>query len=182
VVAEYRGVLARRMRAYLDGGVASVAPYAREKGKTSSPGDALRASLEQSRFLADLFPAVSRSLQSFPAGTGDAEDHFFWIKVAADDRPVFILLHRRLYVGPGGAIVIDRQFYAGHSFNAVQILAGGVPDAGGTMAFYANRAFSDQLTGFGQSMRQSIGRKRLKQAVQDYFDTIAAAGAAGGRR
>jgi hypothetical protein len=182
VVAEYRGLLARRMRAYLDGGVASLATYARERGKTSSPGDALRASLEQSRFLAELFPAVYRSLLAYPAAAaGGAEDHYFWIKVMADDRPVFILLHRRLYVGAGGAIVIDRQFYAGHSFNAVQILAGGVPEAGGTMAFYSNRAFSDQLTGFGQSMRQSVGRKRLKQAVQDYFDTIAAGGAGGQR-
>jgi hypothetical protein len=173
VTTEYQAILTARMQAYMDGGLAKVAPYSRGKGKLATPGTELGTSLTQARVFSELFPATFKSVQAYPAGTPDSEDHYYWIRMKIQDRPTFILSHRRLFTGTGGVITFERQFYVGQSYNSLQILAGGVPDGAGTFLFYSNRTFTDQVAGAGQSMRHGIGRKFMVNAIVAHLDSLA---------
>jgi len=173
VMSEYQAILAARMNAYMKGGLNAVAPYSRGKGRTATPGADLKTALEQAKVFAGLFPVVYQSVQSYPAASPGGEDHYYWIRMTIQDRPTFILSHRRMFVGDGGAIAIERHFYAGQSYNNLQILTGGVPDGTGTFMFYGNRTFTDQVAGMAQSVRHGMGRKFMLEAIQANLDSIA---------
>lgn len=171
--AEYQSILTARMQAYMDGGLTAVAPYSRGKGKLSTPGTDLKTALDQAKVFAGLFPSVFQSVQAYPAASPDSEDHYYWIRMKIQDRPTFILSHRRIFAGTGGAISVERQFYVGQSYNDLQILAGAVPDGAGSLMFYANRTFTDQVAGMGQSVKHGVGRKFMVDAIQENLDSLA---------
>ncbi|MGH9361355.1 MAG: hypothetical protein ACRD2T_05515, partial [Thermoanaerobaculia bacterium] len=49
---------------------------------------------------------------------------FLWVKQRVEGRPAFILAHRLFYRVGDGALMAERQFYAGHSYNSLQIFVG----------------------------------------------------------
>lgn len=173
VTAEYQAILAARMQAYLSGGLAGVTPYSRGKGKASTPGTDLKVALDQAKIFSTLFPTAFASVQSFPAASPEGEDHYYWLRMKIQDRPTFILSHRRIFVTTGGAIGIERHFYVGQSYNDLQILSGVVPDGAGSFMFYGNRTFTDQVAGMAQSVRHGMGRKFMLEAIQANLDSLA---------
>ncbi len=80
--------------------------------------------------------AVPELYQAFLAhpnqSVADVEHRFFWTEQVADDRPVYILTHRMVQQRPDVLVLLSRDFYVSHSFNASQGAAGALPvDDGG---------------------------------------------------
>ena len=66
-------------------------------------------------------------------------------------------------------VAMDLQFYAQHSYNSMLTLVACVPVEEGTLVLSAIRVYTDQVTGFGSGMKKEIGRKRVSEAMTEYF-------------
>lgn len=161
-----RQVLKARYEAYRHCGLGGVAPYARGEKELSSPGDELRSGINETMSAArqqDFF----QSLLNYPTNALPAVQHrFYWFKQIVEDRPTFILAHRSEFrLGDTASLVSEEQFYVSHSYNANFVTGACVAVEGGTLVFYVNRTFTDQVTGFASGMRHSIGRKKMLAEV-----------------
>lgn len=168
----YRGILAGRLRAYLDRGLAGIAPYERGGAATDAAGE-LRAAAEAAELLREAAPELHQALLDFPEHQPDDVEHaFFWVKEMANDRPVFRLSHRMVQRRPDVVVLLERTFFAGHSFNGSQAVAGVLPVTEGHAVFYSNRTSSDLVAGFMQSIRQRVGRGMMRDTLIDSFRAI----------
>jgi hypothetical protein len=157
-----RSVLKARYESYRRAGLKGVAPYSREKNRTVWPGDELRQAvteLMKTTQQQDFF----RALLSYPANPlQDMEHRFYLFKQLLEGRPAFILEHRAgLLQGEVAAIVTEERFYVSHNYNANLITSYYVAGQDGTFIFCTNRSFSDQLAGFGSSLKRAIGRQMM---------------------
>jgi hypothetical protein len=91
-----------------------------------------------------------------------------------EGRPTFILTHQMSIVRPEGSFMAERQFYVGHSYNSLFLLAGCLPVEGGSVVFYSNHTSTDQVAGFGSGMRHSIGRGQMRDEIVKSFERIRA--------
>jgi hypothetical protein len=91
-----------------------------------------------------------------------------------EDRPTFILAHRTSYQTPDFAVLTEAQFYVSHSYNCNFVLCAGFAVEGGTIVFYQNRTITDQVAGFGSSLKHSIGRKQMLSELADNLKDIRA--------
>jgi hypothetical protein len=73
------------------------------------------------------------------------------------------------YINSHYGIVAELQFYVEHTYNSMFTIIGCVPYEDGTVVFCANSTFTDQVTGFGSSLKRSIGRRRIEDAVSSHF-------------
>lgn len=118
-------------------------------------------------------PALYQAFLQYPKlQVADVETDFFWIKKWAGDRPVITLAHRIIKSDPDRMVVLRREFYVGHSFNAEQWVAGFFPLPQGTIFFSANRTTSDRLAGFGSSLRHKIGRDMMRDELVKRFNNL----------
>ena len=172
VNAAWRQVLAGRVQAYLDAGLGGIAPYDRG-GETSSAADDLRIAAESSTLVQQAVPELYQAFLAFPdQSVADVENRFFWTEQVADDRPVYILTHRMTQQRPDMLVLLSRDFYVSHSFNASQGSAGALPVEGGVVIFYANRTSSDQVAGFMSGMRHEIGRGMMRDSLVEAMEEI----------
>ena len=171
--AAWREMLAGRVQAYLAGGLDGIAPYDRGGGDSSSAADDLRAAAEAATLVRQAVPELHQAFAAYPdQGVAEAEHRFFWTEQVADDRPVYILTHRMAQQRPDMLLVLSRDFYVSHSFNASQGAAGALPVEGGVVVFYANRTSSDQVAGFMSGMRHQIGRGMMRDSLVAAMDEI----------
>jgi hypothetical protein len=172
VNAAYRQMLAGRMQAYLAGGLAGIAPYDRD-GDSSSAADDLTAGLEAATLLEQFAPDLYQAFLAYPdQAVADVQHEFLWSQQEADDRPVTILTHRMLEQRPDVLVLLSRDYYVGHSFNASQAVAGALPIDGGTAIFYANRTATDQVAGFGGSLKRSIGGGMMRDSLVEAMEGV----------
>ena len=165
VNAALRAMLQARYQAYRRSGLQGIAPYAREGKKTVSPGEevalAIREALPGNRL-----PDYRKALLNYPAdGLSQMEQRFCWYKQPVEDRPTFVLAHRTSARMPGAAVLTEVQYYVGHSYNCNFVIAAGFTVQGGTVVFYMNRTFTDQVAGFASGVRHSIGRQQMLSKV-----------------
>jgi hypothetical protein len=173
VNAAWRQVLAGRLQAYLDRGLAGIAPYDRGGGASSSAADDLRAAAAAATVVQQAAPELFQAFLDYPRqGAADAQHLFFWTKQMAQDRPVYVLTHRMTQERPERMVLLARDFYVSHSFNAAQAAAGALPVADGVVIFYANRTSSDQVAGFMSGMRQRIGRGMMRDSLGAAMEEI----------
>ena len=174
VNAAWRQTLAGRLQAYLAGGLDGIAPYDRG-GDSSSAADDLKAAAEGSKLVQQAVPELYQAFLAYPnQSVADVEHRFFWTEQIADDRPVYILTHRMAQQRPDMLVVLLRDFYVSHSFNASQGAAGALPVEDGVVIFYGNRTASDQVAGFMSGMRHEIGRGMMRDslvAAMEYIRT-----------
>ena len=169
----YRELLLQRHAAYRKGGLAAVTPYDRGNGHATQPGAELRGAAQESKLFATHFPELHRALLNFPAQQPDGVIHrFFWINQRIENRPTFILSHRLAWVQPAGALMVESQYYVGHSYNSMQIMVGCLPVNGGTVVFYSNRTYCDQLAGFASPLRHAIGRSQMRDEIIKTFEQV----------
>jgi hypothetical protein len=174
----YRGLLAARVEAYRERGLAGIAPYARSGGASTSPADALRAALDAEVTAKKYAPVFYAALASYPkALPPNFEERFFWALVDVQGRPAVVMIHRIVGGREDVTGIAERQFYVSQGYNALQILVGLFPVEGGTAVIYTNRTNSDQAARFGR-MAQTIGRRTLVGEVTRFF--TAARNAVGG--
>jgi hypothetical protein len=168
---QYQKFLLKRYQAYRNGGLSAVAPYQRGDSKTSSPGQELQDATSQASILSQYFSSYSKAFANFPkANPADMINRFFIVNQRVENRPTFILVHRMAFYSPVGALMMERQYYVGHSYNSLQILSGCMPYKDGSLIFYANRTFTDQVAGFASGMRHNIGRDQMRDSVMKDFE------------
>jgi hypothetical protein len=173
VNAAWRQTLAGRLQSYLDGGLDGIAPYDRGGGDSSSAADDLKAAAEGSKLVQQVVPELYQAFVAYPnQAAADAEHQFFWTEQVADDRPVYILTHRMAQQRPEMLVVLSRDFYVSHSFNASQGAAGALPVTDGVVIFYGNRTSSDQVAGFMSGMRHEIGRGMMRDSLVEAMEQI----------
>ena len=172
VSAELRAMLKARYDSYRKSGLSGIAPYARGGSKTATPGEELVLAIKET------MPAARRqdyfqALLSYPAGPlPDVEHRFYWFKQEVEGRPTFILAHRASRLTANAALLTEEQYYVGHSYNSNFVTGGGLQVEGGTIVFYVNRTFTDQVAGFGSSVKHGIGRARMLSEVAAKLKSI----------
>jgi len=169
-VAEYRQILMDRYEAYLKGGLAAIESYDRGGGTHADPAKELALEAAICTLMQRFMPDFYRAFVDYPEySLNDIEHQFLWVKKLVHDRPAFILAHRMHRFMPDYAVMTERQFYVGHTYNSLQIIVGSVPVKGGTLLFYQNRTFTDQVTGFASSIKHRIGRELMRDRIVTKF-------------
>jgi hypothetical protein len=165
-----RRILVERYRSYLTRGLGGVKRYYRSKGKHSHPERELTVAAASTKLLENHFPNFYQSLLNYPEEPGKGvKNEFCWFKNLLEDRPTFQLSHVMTDIRGHYGIVAELQFYVEHTYNSMLTIIGCVPYEGGTVVFCANRTFTVQVTGFGSSLKRSIGRRRIEDAVSSHF-------------
>jgi hypothetical protein len=162
----YRNILLQRWQAYQKNGLKGIASYDRGNGTEASPGGELRFASQDSKFLSGYFPELYKAWLNYPVALPNgAEETFIWRNRQVEGRPTAILVHRIIYSAQTGELILSRQFYAGHSYNSNQLVIACLPYLDGSLVFYANRTFTDQVAGFGSGLKHSIGQKQAKSEI-----------------
>ncbi len=173
VSSNYRKLLAERLKAYQQSGLRGIAPYDRGDGEKADPDAELTADAQQNKVLARYFPELQQALMRFPAALpAGTESQYFWFNRKVQDRPTPILAHRLTYTLNDGAVIVQREFYAGHSYNSSQAVFGSLPYLDGAIVLYGLRSSTDQVTGMGQSLKHSIGREQLNKEIIKKFQRL----------
>jgi hypothetical protein len=156
-----REMLKARYESYRKSGLAGIAPYARGWFKESSPSKELSLAIHETMTAARR-PDYFQALLSYPASQPASVEHrFYWFNRTVENRPTFILAHRAEIHSADAALLTEEQFYVGHSYNANFVAGGCLAVQGGTLVFYVNRTFTDQVTGWMGGLKQEIGRTEM---------------------
>jgi hypothetical protein len=167
---QLRKVLLARYQAYRAKGLAGIEPYDRGGAARSDLAADLRK-VSAAPLLRQFFPSLQKALVSYPAGQpADLTEKYFWVNNRIDDKPTFALTHVLAASEGDARIVVQRQFYVSRSYNGQQAVATFLPVEQGTLVLYATHTFTDQVSGFGASMKQGIGRKMMGGKLQELFE------------
>jgi hypothetical protein len=170
VERQLRRLLFDRYRAYLAKGLDGMAPYARSNG-SRKPFDELRAASQAASLLNSYAPALWQLLLSYPEGKPvGLEEKFYLLHYELDGRPNYALRHRMAFPFSGGVVLVDRDFYVSHGYNTSQAISGLIPVPEGTVVFSRNRVSTDQVAGFGSSVKRSIGRSVMAKQLTEIFE------------
>jgi len=166
----YQAVLAGRYQAYLESGLDGIGDY--EAGPRLKPADDLRGALAQATpFLEKFFPDFASALSGFPAvQAAGITNNFYWMKRDVEGRPAFILAHQMVQAGSDFALLSQRQYFVGHTYQSLQVIALALPLEEQTAVFYVNSAYTDKITGFFSGVAESVGQSRTKENLIEYFN------------
>ncbi len=165
VSAQLQAMLKARYQAYLQKGLQGIPPYTRGGRNVASPSKELTLAIHES-LPGERIPGFRQALLNYPADSLTGMEHrFFWYKQTVENRPTFILADRASLRTADAAVLTEEQFYVGHSYNSNFIIGGCFTVQGGTLVFYMNRTFTDQVAGFGSGLKHSIGRGQMLSAV-----------------
>ena len=168
----YQEILAARVTAYAQGGISAIAPYDRGGSKVSPAAD-LKAATVSSKVLQEFLPDLYKAFLNYPNDKLEGvEERFLWLKQMVEKRPTFVLEHRIVYKGPDITIGLGRQFYVGQSYDAAQFTAGAFPTDKGTLILYGNHTMTDQVAGFMQGTRHSVGRGMMRDELVAHFQAL----------
>ena len=171
VNAEYRAILADRLTAYQKGGVKAIAPYSRGKTEAKPSYELEMAVREAVR--AKMFPEFYNALAGYPSAPREGiEEEFLWFKQRIEKRPVFILAHRMYQETRAYGLMMERQIYVGASYNSSQIIAGAFDQGGKIIVLYANRCFTDQVSGSMSGMKHNLGRGQMIGELKTLFENL----------
>ena len=162
----YRKILLQRWQAYRKKGLKGIATYDRGDGVEANPGEELRKATMDSKVLTQYLPELYKALLNYPSPLpAGAEEKFFWLNREVQSRPTAILVHRVMLSMGTGELILSRQFYAGHSYNSNQLTVVCLPYHDGSLVFYMNRTFTDQVAGSGSSLKHSIGSEQGRDEI-----------------
>jgi hypothetical protein len=164
-------MLLARYKAYRASGLAGIAPYDRGGGSTSDPAADLRKASEAAQGLRKYLPAFQAVLLGYPKATlpGMRQD-FLWAKYNIEGKPTYVLTHLLTAADGAARAIVQRQFYASTGYNAEQAVAGFLPVQGGTVVVYASHVFTDQVAGFGGSVKRGVGRRVMADKMKQLFE------------
>ncbi|MBY0500289.1 MAG: hypothetical protein K2P74_11875 [Nitrosomonas sp.] len=169
----YKKILFERWQGYHKKGLKGIATYDRGAGRVSDPGKELRTAILNNNVLPKHFPELYQAWLNYPViMPANAEERFFLINRQVENRSTAVLLHRIISTEKTGGIILSRQFYVGHSYNSNQYIIGCLPYRNGSLVFYTNRTFTDQVTGFGSGLKHSIGREQMRHRMEKHLTNI----------
>jgi len=122
----------------------------------------------------DSAPAPMRVPRGGPARLSEsdrsADARELLLKSIIEGKATYILTH--LMATPDGAAyaLARRQYYASTSYNGEQSVAGFLPVSDGTVGVLASHVFTDQVAGFGGSMKRSIGSSVMARKMREIFE------------
>jgi hypothetical protein len=168
----YRELLAERVREYAAKGIDGIAPYSRGKGSAEPAKDLAHANPGKDSLIAEVAPTFHAALTNYPASpAASVESTLVWLLHDLNGRPVVVLGHRLVGLEHGDAFVAQRDFFVGHNFDALLVLAGCFPLGEQTIVFYGNRTYTEQVAGFASGAAHSIGRKMLIAEVVAFLES-----------
>jgi len=168
---QLRRVLLARYHAYRASGLAGIAPYDRGSGRTADPAADLRKASQAAQGLQKYLPAFQKVLLNYPqAALPGMQQNFFWLKSLIEGKTTYILSHILVASDGTARVVARREYYASTGYNAEQSVAAFLPVQGGTVVISTSHAFTDQVTGFGGSMKRTIGSKVMASKMKDIFE------------
>jgi hypothetical protein len=169
----YQAILLQRWQAYRQNGLNGIAPYDRGDGTEANPGGELQTATQNNSVLASYFPELYNAWLNYPSALpAGAEERFFWLNHQVQSRPTAILGHRAMLSTSNGEVILSRQFYAGHSYNSNQLTIACLPYLNGSLVFYANKTFTDQVAGFGSSFKHSIGDEQERSEMTKILNSL----------
>lgn len=163
-------MLLARYQAYRASGLGGIAPYDRGGSATDLASD-LRQAGQSTRHLANYAPRVHAVLLDYPTATVPGmRENFYWLKYNIQGKETYVLAHVLAASEGAARVVVQRQYYASTGYNGEQAVAGFLPVQEGTVVVYAAHAFTDQVAGFGGSMKRSIGHRVMADQMKKIFE------------
>lgn len=170
-----RESLLARYQAYRARGLSGIAAYDRGGGRQLQPGQELLLATKEARVLAQYAPSFHEVLLKYPAvNAKELEEWYYWINIEVFGRPTLILSHRLLLPVDEAYIFADRHFYASREYNSLQAVGGALPTRDGTVLIYLYRVSTDQVGGFGSSVKHPVARTLMAPYVKGLFEEIRA--------
>ncbi|MEO8339226.1 MAG: hypothetical protein ABI604_05820 [Nitrospirota bacterium] len=163
-----------RYHAYRTKGLSGIAPYERGSGEQRNAGDELLLSTKELTGAAKHLPAFHTFLLNYPNGLAkeeakNLEEFFYWLNIDVFGRPTYVLVHRMLYHVGDAAFAIERQYYASHDYNSMLQGVAALPTKDGIFLFYIGRVSTDQVGGFGTSLKHPASRAITAPYIKDMF-------------
>jgi len=170
----YKHILWQRWQSYRLYGLKAIAPYDRGNNTLVSPSVDLQTAALEHDLASNYFPEIFNAWYQFPniALPKGVEDSYTWINRLVENRPTAILTHRFIVSQTQGELILARQFYAGHSFNANQLTIMCLPYEQGALIFYTNRNFTDQVLGIGSNVKHFIGVQLARTEVIELLTAL----------
>ena len=175
ISALYREILMARHAAYQAEGLAAIAPYQRN-GLALYPDTGLAAlSSSANNALLQHFPDFAEALAAYPAADTPGVSHgHFWLRREVDGRPLFILAHQVVAGGEGYLLFSMREYFVGHTYEALQFFMLALPAEGGSVVLLVNNAFADKAAGFFSGLARWFGLGRMRDDLRSYFEALKA--------
>ena len=152
-------IFASRVTQYARQGISGIQPYVREKGEVVNPAVELRSAIRSVAFLAGAFPELFDTLGAPATKTAPGlRRDYYWMERRVEAEPVVALSAELRLREDRAAIGADVHFYASREYNAMLTVVGVVPYGPDWMVFALNHVFTDQVLGFGSSMKRRVGR------------------------
>lgn len=172
MLATYREHLRQRFASYYQGGFAGMDPYQRSR-QTDLPAIELQSAVDGMQFLQRHFRDFHHAITAPPrAGGGEREQLFMIVERRTDDRPLHILSRQLFEVSDRWGLGADIHFYPSHTYNAGLVLMGVTPYGERSLVFALIHLFTDEIRGFGSSVKKAIGRRQASEVLKDYFTTV----------
>lgn len=169
----YNKILWHRFYAYLNNGLKGIAAYDRGTGKKAEPSTELLTATLNNKKLAHHFPTLYNAWLNYPAPLPrGAEEQFFLVNRMVEGRPTAVLIHRVISNIASGGVILSRQFYVGHSYNSSQLTIECLPYRNGSLLVFMSRTFTDQITGFGSSLKRIVGRGQKHRKMVGYLRNL----------
>lgn len=169
----YREILAGRVGAYQSRGLAGIAPYRHGSDESTPRADLEGAQPPPSGLIAKQAPEFLTWLREYPTAGEASFSEFRWQLQELNGRPAVVLAHRAEHQGAELAFFMNRDFYVGHTFDALQTLSGVVPSGPDqSVLFYVNLTYTEQVTGFASGAAHGIGRKIMKGEIVTLFESV----------
>lgn len=175
ISALYREMLLARQAAYRAEGLAAIAPY-RRNGTTLRPGTGLAAvSTPKNIALLRHFPDFAAALADYPQARRPGISHgHYWIKREISGRPNYILVHQVVSGGADHTIFAMREYYVGHTYEALQFFLLALPAEGGSLVVLVTSTFADRATGFFNELARWFGQGRMRDDLRRHFEALKA--------
>jgi len=170
-----RSQLLSRYQSYHAEGLAGIPSYAREGGRKVGPADELIKATLAAKVLAKHAPAFYEVLLKYPdVKPPGLEEWYYWVNHEISSRPNFILSHRLALQADDSFIVGERHFFVGHAYNSLQAAGGLLATKEGTLAIYLYRVSTDQVAGFGSSIKRAAARMLMGKPIRRLFEKLRA--------
>jgi hypothetical protein len=155
---DFGQILSARLNSYVKQGLAGVQPYVRDNGSVVSPAAELGNAIRSLAFLSDEFPGFVDALGKPSSASSALLRNYYWMERPADKESVLTLSVEDRQRQAKAAVGADVHFYASRDYNSMLTVVGVVPYGGDWMVFALNHTFTDQVTGFGSTVKRAVGR------------------------
>jgi hypothetical protein len=166
-------MLLARYQAYRAEGLSGIDSYTRDGGTEFRPGDELAQAITVEKILAKYAPSFQKVLLKYPEDKpAGLEEWFYWLNIEVGPRPIFVLSHRLAIQSGDGFMVSDRHFYVSREYNILQTVGGLLPTTEGTLVVYLYRISTDQVAGFGSSVKHAAARAVVGKPLEQLFENL----------